>query len=117
VSFAKGPCAQAPTVVGVYSDERRRIIVEGLAAHAVTFAELGADEADVHGTLIRELHQLGVTALPAVLRDATATMSGHPQEVRERAGPIRELSGCRTRPSRLQPRLERVSGLSGSPTA
>jgi hypothetical protein len=62
----------------------------GLAAHAVTFAELGVDEANVHGTLIRELHRLGVTALPAVLRDATAAMSAHPQTVRERAGPIRE---------------------------
>jgi hypothetical protein len=112
-----GLWAQAPTVVGVNSDEHRRIIGEGLAAHAVTFAELGADEADVHGTQIRELHRTGVTALSAALRGATAAMSAHPQPVRERAGPIRELSGCRTRPSRSQRRLECASGLSGSPTA
>ncbi len=88
-----------PTVVGVDSDERRRIIVEGLAAHAVTLAELGADEADVHRKLIGKLHRLGFTDLPAVLKDAAAAIGAGPQPVdetadeRERARPIRDLLG------------------------
>lgn len=55
-------------------DERRRIIVEGLAAQAVTLAELGAGEANVHGNSITGLHRLGVTDPPAVRRDAAAVM-------------------------------------------
>lgn len=87
------------TVVAVDSAERRQIIVEGLAAHAVALAEMGADEADVHARLIAELHRLSVADPVAVLREAAAAVTAGPQPLDEtadeleRARPIRELLG------------------------
>lgn len=72
-------------MVTVDSAERRQIIVDGLAAHAVALAEMGADEADVHARIVAELHQLNVADPVTVLREAAAAVTAGPQPLDETA--------------------------------
>ncbi|MDP9386855.1 MAG: hypothetical protein M3Q48_02730 [Actinomycetota bacterium] len=81
------------------SRDERRVIVEGLAAYAVTMTEMGADEQDVRAKLASELQRFGVDDPVGVLRDSAAAITAAPQppdetaERLERAQPIRELFG------------------------
>jgi hypothetical protein len=84
-------------VVGA-SEEEHRGIVEGLAAIAVTAAELGATEEEARQQLALWFVRLEVQS-SGVLREAAAAISSFPQppdepaERPKRGRPIREMLG------------------------
>lgn len=82
--------------------DERRVIVEGLAASAVTLAEMGATEADARNKLLDWLMALRVTDPAAILYDAAVQIGASPQPLGEpadkfdRAQRIRDLLGLKS---------------------
>lgn len=88
----------------------RRIVVEGLAAMAVTLSEMDASEDEARAQLVTMLQRVGATDV-GVVREAAAAISGFPQpldesaEAIERAEPIRRLLDVPSAAEELQASL------------
>ncbi len=83
------------------------MIVEGIAAFAISLAEMGTDEEAARSQLVGMM--VGVHEIdPELLREAAAAVSAFPQpldespEEIERARPIREMLGVRSASEELE---------------
>ncbi len=80
------------------TDTQRRVVAEGIAAMAVTLAEMGATEDEARVKILAMLQQVG-PADAEIVREAAACIGQMPQPLNEsaeeveRARPIREMLG------------------------
>jgi acetyl-CoA carboxylase carboxyltransferase component len=92
------------------TDDSRRIIVQGLAATAVTIAQMGGTEDDARAQLVGLLRQVGATDAD-VLIEAAHAMSTFPQppnespETIERREPVRQWLGVPSATEELEASL------------
>jgi hypothetical protein len=99
------------------SDERQ-VIVEGIAAYAVTYAEMGATENEAVRMLVAHLLRLAGPD-PTIIEDAARAVRSMPQpfdetpEEIERARPIREMFGLPTAEDELTAALQAREWLTG----
>ena len=90
--------------------DQRRVVVDGVAAAAIYFAEMGYPEDVARGWLLARLQQVGATDAE-VVRDAAESVARQPQPVEEsaeeteRARPIREMLGVTSAEDRLSAAL------------
>ncbi len=68
-------------------DDVRRVIVDGLAALAVSIAEMGGTESDARLTIIGQMERLRVED-PGLLREAANAIAEHPQPLDEPAATL-----------------------------
>ena len=90
--------------------DQRRVVVDGVAAAAIYYAEMGYPEDVARSWLLARLQQVGATDAE-VVRDAAESVARQPQpleesaEETERARPIREMLGVTSAEDQLSAAL------------